>query len=378
MKVKLFGLFLPVILLLSVVISCGSTPETPPDETPTTVTPPPAPPPAPPPVDPNSARPDQTALNNLDAAAQRLEEARKMIEDFYGNQYFPEDWANAESLYERAQRERKTGTAGEVRDSIALYNDAAAAYEAMLEKTMARYAEDLENQIVAARNNALASGAAYLAPDYLLDIDNAAADALALYQAKDYYKARDAGTQVLDMYKILGVGVDAYKLRLEIEERDFYRYDPSNIAAADAIALSALDDYATRNLVALGAKANDLLTRYTRSLNIALQAYATDCGAAASLERQKALDLRANVAVRQEYDEANTIFIQGINAFQMRDFDHSAIFYLQARDLFITVTDSARERRRIAEETLREAERRMAESDELAQRAESIIEGGAR
>jgi len=201
----------------------------------------------------------------------------------------------------------------------------------MMDKTIARYAQGLENEITAARNDAINAGADNVAPNYLLDIDNAAADVLALYQSKDYYGARDSGiilrdryklltlgveaykmrqqalaigadslapdqfletdtiarnalalyeskdydkawdsgVQVRDMYTILAVGGEAFKLRLEIDERDFFRYDPINIAAADEIAFSAQDDFEAGDFEAVISKANDVLARYTRSLNIA-------------------------------------------------------------------------------------------------------------
>jgi hypothetical protein len=343
-------------------------------------------------------------------------------------------------LYEQAQSGNRTGTVGEVRDSIARYNAAADAYEAMMEKTMARYAQELEDEIIAARNEALVVGAEYTAPDYLLDIDNSVADALALYESKDYYNARDSGiilrdrykllalgveaykarenalaagaghlapdylleidtiamnaldlyeskdydnarnpgVQARDMYKILVVGVEAYKVRLEIEERDFFRYDPLYIADTDAIAFSAQADYDAGDIAAVASKADDVLARYTRSLNLAKESYASDWAVLAAVERQKALDFRADVAVRQEFNATNAIFNQGAVAFQVRDFDKSAGLYKESRDLFIAVTETAQERRRIAEEALREAERKMLESDEIAQMAELILEGSTR
>jgi len=409
MKVKHLRFTFLVLLIWSVAVSCGTTPAAPPAEvTPESpVTQPPEPAPVVP-VDPDNAPPDQAALDNLAAASKRAEEARKMIEDFKGSVNFPDDWSQAEALYDQAQSGNKTGTVGEVRDSIARYNAAADAYEAMTEKTVARYAQDLEDEITAARNEALAAGAEYTAPDYLLDIDNSVADALALYESKDYYNARDSGiilrdrykllalgveayktrenalaagadhlapeylgeidtiamnalglyeskdydnarnsgVQARDMYKILVVGVEAYKVRLEIEERDFLRYDPLYIADTDAIALSAQADYDAGDIATVASKADDV-----------------------------ALDARANVAGRQGLDIANGIFNQGAASFQGRDFDQSANFYTQSRAMFIIVTDIARERRRIAEEALHEAERRVVASDEIAQRAEFILEG---
>jgi len=116
--------------------------------------------------------------------------------------------------------------------------------------------------------------------------------------------------------------------------------------------------------------------RYTQSINIAREAFALDSAVAAAAERQRALDNRANIAARQYYDDAHAVFSQGVSSFQERDFDQSAGFYVQSRTMFIRATDFALERRRLAEEALQQADRRLIESNELAHRLELIIEGG--
>jgi hypothetical protein len=391
-------------------------------------------------VDPDSVLPDQAALSNLAASSKRADEARKLIQEFDGPTYFPDDWANAEILYDLAQSQNKVGTVKEVRDSLARYNAAADAYEAMIDKTTDRYAQGLQNEIIGARNEAVSTGAGDILPDYLWDADISSDDVLALYQAKDYYGARDSGMilrdryklltlgseaykaresalaagagsltseylqhidntamnalafyeskdynnakdsviMARDMYKILGVGAEAYKVRLEIDDRDFVRFDPTSIAAADAIADSIQADYDAGDIGTVGNKVNDVFARYTRSLGIAKESFARESGVLAVQERQKALDVRANVAVRQDFDTANGIYNQGTASFQGRNFDQSADFYNQSRAMFITVAETAREKRRIAEETLLEAERRVIASEEIAQRAELILEGSMR
>lgn len=367
MKVKNLGLFLLVSIILFGVISCKSTQPA--------VEPPP---PQEDVLDPDLAPPSQSALDGLNAAILRTDNARKLVMDFDGPTYFPPEWGTAEGLYNQAQSQKKTNTVRDVRESQARYVSAAAAYEALAEKTIPRYADDMAAKGYAARDKAIVAGAVYWADDLLLECDNSALDTIALYEAKDYYKSRDAAFKTLDMYNALGEGVEALKLRVEIEEKDFVRYDPANIAAADDIAISALDDYDRQDFAAILTKAIDVRARYNQSLNKAKESYASDCAAAAAAERQRALDLKANVAVKQAYDAANDIFNQGAAASRARNFDNASSLYIQSRDLFIAVTADARERRRIAEEALREAEQKMVQSDETAQRAELIIEGGAR
>jgi hypothetical protein len=319
-------------------------------------------------------QPDQASLNSLDAASMRSENARKLVMDFNGPSLFPQDWANAESLYNRAQGLGK-GTASAVSQAIPLFNQAADAYDALAGKTIPAYKQDLEDKIIAARNEAISEGARSLAPDYLLRTDNIAVEALDQYEAKDYYKARDTGLLMLDAYKTMTVGLQAYKLRMDIEELGLYQYDSANLDAVDAIGLSALDDFEKGNIASAANKANDALARYEQSFAGSIQAALTDLGALATAERARAIELRANVAAKPEYDIAETIFIQGAIAQNDKNYELAARNYVQSRAMFIEVSRLALEKRRLAEEAIHEAELRIAESDEAAYRADLLIRG---
>jgi hypothetical protein len=371
MKIKYLGLIFLALLIIFGAISCGSTPDEP--EPPPQQQQQPAQPPA---QAPDSASPDQASLNNLNTASQRAEAARKLVMDFNGPSLFPQDWASAESTYSRAQGLGRA-TANAVSEAIPLYNSAASAYEALAEKTIPAYKQDLEDKIIAARDGAIIEGAAYYAPDYLLATDSVAIEALEQYEAKDYYNARDTGLLMLDAYNAMTVGLQAYKLRMDIEELGLYHYDSASLDAADAIGLSALEDYQNRDIASAASKADDVLARYEQSFAGTIQVFATDMGALATAERARAIDARANVAVKPEFDAAETIFIQGAIAANDKDYDLAARNYVQSRAMFIKVTEDALEKRRLADEAIREAEVRIAESDEAAYRADLLIRGGA-
>ena len=369
MKSKYLGLFVFVLLIFSLTISCKSSPAAPIDEFSDGYTQPSV-------GDYFTSAPSMALLSNLEAVSKSAEDARKLSLDFNGHLNFPQEWENAESLYDQAQSSRRTGTVEEVQDSIARYDAAIAAFEAMMEKSIARYFQDLDNEINEARNNALAVGAGYLTPDFLLEIDNEAEDAWALYRSGDYYRARDSAILARDMYKALTIIVEAYNLRMEIDERDLFRFDPYNIIAADELASSAMDDFVDRAIESAIIKAMDARAMFAIALDRGKEGFALEWANAASAERDKALEARANIALRVDFDAADSIFNQGLSYFRLRDFDQSAYHYMQSRGMFIIVTDAAWERRRIAEASLREASRRINESEDLAQRAELIIGGG--
>ncbi|AEF80226.1 hypothetical protein [Leadbettera azotonutricia] len=365
MKSKYIRYFVLGLLILTAAVSCKSTqPATeapPPDEA----------------LDPNDGPPDQAALNDLNAAVDKAVIARQLVIDFNGPAYFPPDWNAAESLYSQAESGKSTANLRSTRDSTARYNAAAGAYRALADKTIPQYAQDLESDVVGIRDKALAAGANYLAQDYLYEADNKAVEAYTAYQSNDYYNARDTAFAARDMYEALATGVNAYKVRLEIEDRGFVRYDPSAIETADSVGLSAIDDYDAGNIASARSKAEDALSQYNKSLAKGKESYASDTGAAAAAERQRSLDLKANVAVRQDYDAANAVYNRAVTSFRGRNYDDAGNLYNQSRILFEAVTTSAREKRRIAEEALREAELKMVESDGTARNAEIILEGGA-
>jgi hypothetical protein len=327
-------------------------------------------------MDPENGPPSQAVLDALNSAIARAIQARKLATDFNGAGYFPPEFDSAEALYTQAESGKSTNTMSSTRESAARYNLAADAFTAVADKAITRYAEDLSAEVIAAREGAVNAGAAFLAEDYLLQADNTAADALAKYNARDFYNARDTGMTARDMYTALETGVDALKVRLEIDDNDFVRYDPAAIERADNEGLSAVADYEAGNIAGAKSKAGNVLSSYRQSLEKAWESYAADTGAAAAAERQKALDFKANVAVRQEYDAANAIYNRGVSSYRGRNFDNAANLYMESQAMFEIVTQTAREKRRIAEDALRQAALKVEESDEAAQDAELILGGG--
>jgi hypothetical protein len=355
--------FFLILLILTAAISCKSTQQTT-DTPPQTEA-----------LDPDKGPPGQSDLDALNAAAERAAKARQLVIDFEGPDYYPSEWADADSLYSQAESGKDTSTLGAARASTARYNAAADALAVLADKTIPKYAEDLTNQVVEARDKAVNAGASSYAEYFLIQADDTAYDAQDQYEAKDYYTARDTAQMALKMYQTLETGTAALLARQEIEDRGFVRYDPSAIESTDEAAYSAIDDYEAKNIDQAQVKVADLLVRYQASLAKAKEAYASDAGAAAASERQRALDLKANVAIRQDYDAANVLYNRAVSSFRGKNFDDAADLYDQSRVLFEAVSRSARDKRRAAEEALRSAEIRMAESDETAQRAELILEG---
>ena len=358
------GLFLLGLLVLIAAVSCKS-----------------APPPAeePPPIEERAAPPPSVTppdVAGVNAASARAEAARKLVMDFDGPNFFPPEWKSADSLYTEAEQQKRTSTAAEARDSIDRYNKAADAMEALAGKTLLAAYEYAERELTAARQAAVNAGADVLIPDYLLDADNTVVKALDQYNAKDYYGAKDSAFNAYDMYTIYKIGLDAYKLRMEIVDNGLELYVASDIGLADDVAWSAIDDYEAGNYYDAVDKANEALLIYDAALKTAWESYASDKRVAASGERQKALDLKANVAVRDDFNSAENVYNRANAAFRGQRYSEAGPLYADCASMFEVVAWVALEKRQAAEAALTKANERVMESDETARNAERILEGG--
>jgi len=381
MKSKYVWLILAGLVALFAVVSCKTTPPAETESTPTqeaaTPAPAPAPTPAPAPAQNVPTSPTQADLDALNAAAARAAAARTLVSDFNGSTLFPQDWQSADSLYSQADQQKDNSTQSATQDSTARYNKAADALEALASKTLAQSYDTMEKQITDARDAAVNAGAGDLVPDMLLQADNTTADALAKYQAKDYYGARDAANSALSMYGILTDGIAAYNVRMEIANRGFETYDSDNIAAADDTLRSAADDYSAKNLPSAKAKVDKAAQSYKQSLQTCWHSFATEKGANAGAERQNALNLKANVAVKDDFNSAQTVYTNADTAFQANKFEDAANLYQQSQSMFAAVSQAASAKQQAAQDALQRANQKMTESDETARKAELILQGGA-
>ena len=370
----------------------------------------------------SASPPNQVTLSNLDEAVARAGAARKLILDFDSSDFFPSEWAAAESLFTQAEQQRSSGTPPQAQDLAALYVRAAEAYEAMLGKTLTQYYERAAGEIVFARDAAISSGANIFAPDFLLKTDNTVVSAVENYHAEDYYAAKSSAADALNMYTAIGVGVEAFRIREEIALA-VIQIIPEVLWQADDVGLDAINKWDNEDYIGARDGAETSLTMFS-GLEYALWAYmlreeiidlaawfapqdfagAEDVGweainewedgdfysaltsaenalllysqAAASAERQRALELRANTAVELEYIAAMDSYNMGNISLQMRWNEDALAFFEQSRFMFREAAHIALHRRRAAEAALIRADRRLAESDEIARNVEAIIQGG--
>jgi hypothetical protein len=345
-------------VLLSMALSCKTTPDKT-DETP-----------------PKEDVKPELDLKTLDDAAGRAETARKRAMDFEASKYFPSEWGNTEAQYTEAGSISRN-TQDNVNRAANLFSEAADAYNGFFEKAVPLYAQAREDEIIAIRDELVATGLAYYFPEYLEGADEVALEALEQYENKDYYAAKDTAARSLEIFGTLASGASAYLARQEILTRDFVMYDSDNFDKAEEAGSNAVDAYDEGKIKAARDGADEALLRYNLVLNTAWAHFASVKGEAAEAERQKAIDAKANVAVRDLFNAANDAYEKAAASLKEEKFAEAGNLFEKADAQFIESVRLAEAKRVVAENAIREAEERAEASEEAARRAEEIIEGGS-
>jgi hypothetical protein len=317
---------------------------------------------------------DQTAL---DSAIARAESARARAAEIGTSSYLPGDWDSAETGYDAARRGVDRRSAAAVQDSARRYNTAADAYDNLYRKAIPLYADDLRDEVLQARAEAIAAGINDMAPEYLFPADLAALDAEDRYNAEDYDEAIRAAHEALDRYRGLKTGADAFRVRQEVLRQDFAGFDADNFRQADEALIAAADAYEADSLVDAANGAEESLLRYNLVLKAGWASYAAQLQALALRERENALNAKADRAVKADFEAVDQIYNQAGSAFRAEGYEEAAVLYMRSEVGFVAVTQAAEEKRLLAEAAIQAAEKKLAESEAVAQAAEEILEGGA-
>ncbi|MCL2801358.1 MAG: hypothetical protein FWD28_06335 [Treponema sp.] len=295
----------------------------------------------------------------------RAKEARQRAIDFEVPAYFPSEWETLETLYEAA-------------NSAAEYSIAADAYDELFKKTVPLYAQAIEDEILAAREQLIHTGFTEVFPEYLKKADDLALAAKEQYDAEDYYKARDTAFEALEEYETLEMGANVFLARQEIIDRGFTQYDADNFTRADSVAQTAIEAYEKGDKEGALAGAEEALLRYNIVLSNGWTVYARERRTAAVSERELAVSERANIASRDTFREGEAIFGRAEENFRAENFNVAGITFVEAEAIYAISRKETEERRVRAEEAIRLAGEKIEESSGAAQEAERLIEGGVR
>jgi predicted nucleic acid-binding Zn ribbon protein len=265
-----------------------------------------------------AAKEKEDADKALQAAIARAEKSRQTAISVDGQTYLPNDWRNAETKNTSAKN-AKTTNVNEIKAATALFNSAAAAYDDITKKTQQMIAKEKDDADKALR--AAIARAEKSRKD--------AQDAKGNVNFPDDWKNAEAKNSTAGGAK---------------------RSTVAEIKAAVPLYNSAADAY------------DDIIKKNTAFLNAQVQKSADDAKARAEQERQKALDVKANVAAAKEFGDADAVFQQASKDFNGKGFASAAERYNKAADQFIAAALLAEKKRTLAEETIGEAKNKSEQS----------------
>jgi len=308
---------------------------------------------------------DQASTDAINAAIANTEEARKKAIDFESPYYFPGEWEVAEA---------QNANAGSAQTPDA-YNAAADAFDSIFRLTIPLYAQAREDEIIVVRNSLIAVGVRAYFPEIFALADKTALSALEQYEAQDYYTARDSAARALLMYQTMTSAYNAWLVQQEIKEREFELYDWDNFNRAREILNDAIDAYQAENYFLAQENANEAMIRYNLVLSAGWAAYAELRFSFAEAERQAALDIKANIAVRELFNEADLTYKTSVVFYDSQKYQEAAGQFINSETMFIAASMAASEKRHNAAEIIREAREKIEKSNETARQAEIIMKG---
>ena len=248
-------------------------------------------------------------------------------------------------------------------------------FEKLTGMTVDQYAEKMQKELDEAREDAVNAGAVIYALDELLQADKTVLSALDNYEVMDYFAAKENAEEALLMYQTIKAGLDANNIWLEITRLGMDIYDPENLKLGDdAIELAVLN-YSEGDYFASKNSSERASHYYNEVLKNAYEPFSAVISERASAERQRALDERANVAAKKEFDSAESIFVQANTALRGQRFDEAVRFFIDCEPIFKEAADLAIAKKLSAEDAMRRADEKMVESDEIATIADQIVEG---
>ena len=425
---KILILFLIIITIIC--ISCGSGPDAVEEPAPA-----PSQPAAPAPSQPSVTPPSQPSTPvtppalppNVSQARDKAVEARTRAMDFDTHTYRPSEWDEIETQFNSA-------------NTAADFEAASAAYDELFNRTHQLYAKAREDEILSVRDDLIATGLTPLIQEEFRAADRKVLDALDQYESGEYYAAKENAAKALNEYEAMLLGMETYKVREQLintgltqyflenlynadelyanaidqyqagdisgaketavaakEEYDtllfgtdvylvrqdvidlgFDKYSQDDFKKADESFLAAVDDYFSGNREDAVSGAEEAMLRYRLVLSDGWVYYVNDKKLAASSERQHAIDERANIASREYFREAEALLEEAERLYNAGEAMEAALVFTNAEAMYAISIEDTVNRRRRAEEMIRQAERIVENSNESALQAESIIEGGSR
>jgi len=318
---------------------------------------------------------DDTSLEGIARARAAAEEARSRAEYANGADYFPDEWDLAEGRYSKAKDYANPETKAESTAQLAEWKALKVVYDDIFNKSAPRFAVEQQKMLAAAREEAVKAGADELVPDRLAQADALADESRQKLEKADFPGSVITGKDAMDRYNVLTAIAKAHNKQVEADNNQFFSVDPDNYMLAAEAGNKAVDLYDEANFPEAQEAADEALNRFTQVVKNGWVSKVEEKASVATEWRTASQEVKANVAVKPEYDAAERIYNNAHVALRAEEYAVATELFEQSGGLFAKAHDNAVIKRDKAEEALRRAEQKLAASEEKAQTAAELIGG---
>lgn len=363
MKNSLFGGLLVTVLVLMTATACKTTPPAQDLE------------PEPPVVVETAPTPEELAA--LDAAKIAAEEARAAASSIQASELLADDWKAAEEIMNGAHTLalKATDDAAACIEATASYKKAEAAYRTLYTDALPLFVSSALELIAAARETAIDAGAQEYWESHVASADAIADRSNTLLDQGDKDAAVPVLIETLDAWNALTSASRAVVVRTRIEQEGYTEDDPQNLELGSASLETFDTSFAAGSTKAARDAADEALLRLNLALNAGLIRIAGVSSRVAEEKKTAAYALKASVASKDIWKNAEAAFAAGEEAMAAERYDEAIASFDNAATLFEQAGIEAADKRARALEAMKAAEEAIRASDEKAAAADEELGG---
>ena len=296
----------------------------------------PAPAPAPTPAPASSTQASAPAVEKadttaLDALKAKASDLRKKAFDLGLKDLLPEDYAAADKAFAEGGSEYGKDNAA----SAASFAEAAKGFQGVLDRGLPLLAASERKRAEDQRAAAVSKKAGDRFPELTSRADSDFEKPKASEAASDYESAIKGYRASTNAYAVLYKLCEADAVRAYISSRDLAKWDSSNWNLAETKYKASQDQFAT-DVKASGDSADEALLRYGVARDTGLSYYAADRKKASETERERASSIKSEVAVKDEYDNAASLYANAESSQANKDYASSSSLYDKSAQAFGT------------------------------------------
>ncbi len=359
-RVSIFGL--AVIALLA---SCATKPPAAPEPEPQIVTPA-QPEPAPVPKAPEINRGELDELHN------RVVALRKDAFELGLKDSMAEEYAAAEAKYVAG----KTALDADDRPKAkAELSAAEPLFADLVAKGGKMVALQRQKDAGAARGRAVKADSAIYSPDSLALSDSQLAKADALLAAGDSKAAIAAYAAATSAFDAVERRSTAVMVRDKVDAVDYGKLDAGNYELAGQ-KLDAVEGLITVDPGKAYDSAAEAVLRYNLVMAKGWELTAGGKREDAEQYKSDSEDIKAQVAVKDDYAEAKSVWDVGVSVFDSGDHEAATVLFAQAEELFYAVYQKTLSKKEAADAAIRDATAKNEESAGIAESGDEVLNAG--